>query len=165
MKKKVIILLFILFLIGIGYIYVNETQSTLKFSNDFTGKCTYVVDGDTIDVEGIGRIRFAGVNTPEKGEKGYAEAKNFTKDNLLNKTVVLDIDKLAWKGKYGEGKDRYNRTLAKILTNNMKTDFCQLIVDKGYAEVDYFSPSEFSKIEKKDSFKEFIDFIFHTNNT
>jgi micrococcal nuclease len=160
MKKKVIILLFILFLIGISYIYVNETQYNLKFSNDFTGECIYVVDGDTIDVGGIGRIIFAGIDTPEKGENSYEEAKNFTKNNLLNKTIVLNIDKLAWKGKYGEGKDRYNRTLAKILINNMKTDFCQLIVDKGYARVYYFSPSEFPKTEKKDSFKEFTDSIF-----
>jgi len=27
----------------------------------------YVVDGDTIDVDGVGRIRFVGVNTPERG--------------------------------------------------------------------------------------------------
>ncbi|GAA5818377.1 MAG: thermonuclease [Methanobrevibacter sp. CfCl-M3] len=174
MKKTVIIFLIILFSVG-GYIYLNGVwqdsnlnflninqlsdnnsinqsnydQSKIKFNNDFTGECTYVVDGDTVDVEGIGRIRFVGVDTPEKGENGYEEAKNFTKNSLLHKIVVLDIDNLAWKGKYGEGKDKYNRTLAKILINDMKTDFNQLLVDKGYARVYYFSPSEFPKIEKK----------------
>ncbi|MDR2624262.1 MAG: thermonuclease family protein [Methanobrevibacter sp.] len=180
MKKKVIILLIILFSIGTGVIYnglgqytnsrlnhsmiqvidsnaINQTDAinqtnynqSLKFNNDFTGRCTHVIDGDTVDIEGIGRIRLVGVDTPEKGEKGYEKAKNFTKNNLLNKTVVLDIDSLAWKGKYGVGKDRYNRTLAKILINDMKTDFNQLLVDEGYARVYYFSPSEFPKIEKK----------------
>jgi len=38
---------------------------------DAKGYCDYVVDGDTIDVEGVGRIRLVGVNTPERGESGY----------------------------------------------------------------------------------------------
>jgi len=43
----------------------------------FTDTVTYIVDGDTLDV-GSTRIRLALVNSPEVGEPGYAEAKQFT---------------------------------------------------------------------------------------
>ena len=48
-----------------------------------------VVDGDTVDVSfgiyGIQRIRLVGVDTPERYEEGYEEAKEFVicKQNLL----------------------------------------------------------------------------------
>src|SRR5437879_12512058 len=44
----------------------------------FTDAVTYIVDGDTLDV-GSTRIRLALVNTPELGEPGYTEAKQFTR--------------------------------------------------------------------------------------
>src|SRR2546430_14263709 len=43
----------------------------------FTDKVTYIVDGDTLDV-GSTRIRLTLVNSPEVGQPGYAEAKEFT---------------------------------------------------------------------------------------
>jgi len=53
---------------------------------------TNVVDGDTIDIEGGERIRFAIVNTPERGEPGYQEAKQWVIDRCLGKTAVIDLD-------------------------------------------------------------------------
>ena len=50
----------------------SNSQSNLN-NNHLTTKLwskrtlPYVVDGDTIDVDGVGRIRFVGVNTPERG--------------------------------------------------------------------------------------------------
>src|SRR6058998_1386801 len=43
----------------------------------FTDTVTYIVDGDTLDV-GSTRIRLALVNSPEVGQPGYSEAKEFT---------------------------------------------------------------------------------------
>ena len=41
---------------------VNKTLSPSKTVNyEASGYCSYVVDGDTIDVDGVGRIRFVGV--------------------------------------------------------------------------------------------------------
>ena len=39
---------------------------------------TGVVDGDTIDTS-IGRVRFFGVDTPERGEQCFTEATEFTR--------------------------------------------------------------------------------------
>jgi endonuclease YncB( thermonuclease family) len=53
---------------------------------------TKVIDGDTIDIASGERIRFAIVNTPERGQLGYQEAKQWTTDRCLGKTAVIDLD-------------------------------------------------------------------------
>lgn len=61
---------------------VNGTAEK-ESSYEASGYCYHVVDGDTIDVEGVGRIRLVGVNTPERGEPGYREATDFVKSMCL----------------------------------------------------------------------------------
>lgn len=102
---------------------------------DKKGYCNYVVDGDTINVEGVGRIRFVGVNTPERGQAGYQEAKDFVKSYCLDKTVYLDVDD-------AKNHDKYGRTLAVVYVG--KTNLNALLLQKGYAEVMYIPPSEFN---------------------
>jgi endonuclease YncB( thermonuclease family) len=51
-----------------------------------TGRATYIVDGDTLDVGEI-RIRLWGINTPERGKAGYADAKEFLKNLTTNATL------------------------------------------------------------------------------
>ena len=71
-----------------------------------------VVDGDTIIVRGVGRIRLIGVDTPETVhprrpvEFFGREASAFTKRMLEGKRVRLEYD---W-----ERTDRYGRTLAYV---------------------------------------------------
>lgn len=103
---------------------------------DKKGYCDYVVDGDTINVEGVGRIRFVGVNTPERGQPGYQEAKDFVKSYCLDKTVYLDVDD-------AKNHDKYGRTLAIVYVG--KTNLNAILLKKGYAEVMYIPPSEFPK--------------------
>src|SRR5688500_752261 len=66
----------------------NNNEQSNKVNNDITsykdnieleGKVTYVVDGDTLDINDM-RIRLSLVDTPERGQEGYQEAKNFVKD-------------------------------------------------------------------------------------
>ncbi|MGF7118364.1 micrococcal nuclease [Methanobacterium oryzae] len=114
---------------------LNNTSKTSDTANyEASGYCNYVVDGDTIDVEGIGRIRFVGVNTPERGQAGYSEAKDFVKDLCLSKTVYLDIDD-------AKHYDKYGRTLAVIYVDNININ--AELLKRGYAEVMYIPPSEF----------------------
>jgi len=40
------------------------------------GNVTYVADGDTLDINGI-RVRLSLVNTPEKGQASFQQAKDF----------------------------------------------------------------------------------------
>jgi endonuclease YncB( thermonuclease family) len=63
-----------------------------------------VIDGDTLETSS-GIIRLVNINTPEKNEIGYQEAKDYLVP-LLNKTVEIEV----------LGTDKYKRTLAKIFT-------------------------------------------------
>ncbi len=105
---------------------------------DASGVCTYVVDGDTIDVSGMGRIRLVGVNTPERGEPGYREAKDFMKSMCLSRTVQLDIDD-------AKRHDKYGRVLAVVYVDGVNIN--RELLRRGYAEVMYIPPSEFNPYE------------------
>ena len=61
---------------------------------------TKVVDGDTIALNNSERVRFSGINTPEKGECYYQEAKDILGSIVLGKEVYLERDRTN-KGKYG----------------------------------------------------------------
>ena len=71
-----------------------------------------VVDGDTIVVEGVGRVRLIGVDTPETVSPGRPveffgrEASAFTKRLLEGRRVRLEYDR--------DRTDRYGRTLAYV---------------------------------------------------
>jgi micrococcal nuclease len=156
MKKKTLsIILLIVFIGGIvlttanaiipennflntGTILIKDTSTNAEtnVSYEASGKCYKVVDGDTIWVEGVGKVRLVGVNTPEKKEKGYSEAKNFVEEKCLLKTVYLDIDN-------AKNKDKYNRTLAIVYVDGINLN--KELLEKGYGEIMYIPPSEFSK--------------------
>ncbi|MEK6842779.1 MAG: thermonuclease family protein, partial [Nanoarchaeota archaeon] len=86
-----------------------------------------IIDGDTI-IGNNESIRLLGINTPERGEKYYSEAKEFLESLILNKTVQLKFGK--------DKKDRYNRTLAYIFLGNKNINL--EIVENGFAN--YYFP-------------------------
>ena len=94
-----------------------------------------MVDGDTLDVDGVGRIRLVGVNAREVDEPGYQEAKDFVKRECLGKVVGLDIDD-------AKHYDKYGRILAVVYIGD--TNINAELLKRGYAEVMYIPPSEFN---------------------
>jgi len=67
----------------------------------FTDAVTYIVDGDTLDV-GSTRIRLALVNSPEVGQSGYTEAKQFTAQTCpVGTQALVDEDDGQTGGSYG----------------------------------------------------------------
>ena len=131
------------------------------------GVVKHVVDGDTVDVSfdiyGIQRIRLVGVNTPEIGEEGYEEAKEFVNKTCLGEVVKLDVDDR-------EQYDRYYRILAVVYVND--TNLNEKLVREGYAEIMYIPPSEFNPYEWKADYpsifgtfkgiiRRFYDIIIH----
>jgi len=113
----------------------GELLSKTSLNYEASGFCYHVVDGDTIDVDNVGRIRFVGINTPEKDEPGYQEAKDFVKKKCLGKTVYLNIDD-------AKHYDKYSRVLAVVYVNDININAALL---KGkYADIMYIPPSEFN---------------------
>ncbi len=99
-----------------------------------SGKVVNVVDGDTLDVVGIGRVRLVGVNTPEENEPGYREAMEFLAEVCLGRNAELDIDDES-------PKDHYGRTLAVVYIDG--TNVNAQLIRTGHAEILYLPPSEF----------------------
>jgi micrococcal nuclease len=71
-------------------------------------KITNIVDGDTVDgFVDLGyriwteqRFRLLGIDTPERGREGYAEATAYVKDRILGKEVQIQSEKSDSFGRY-----------------------------------------------------------------
>lgn len=60
-----------------------------------SARVTRIYDGDTIDVElsdGIYRLRYIGIDTPEREEPFYQEASDFNREMVEDQTVILVRD-------------------------------------------------------------------------
>ncbi len=84
---------------------------------------TGVVDGDTIDTS-IGRVRFFGVDTPERGEECFTEATEFTRLLVGSQVRIEDGPRL---------EDTYGRRLAYIFDSSGNSIDAQLIA-AGFAK-------------------------------
>ena len=88
-----------------------------------------VVDGDTLVVDGIGRVRLIGVDTPESVHPTRAvehfakEAAEFLRRLVGRQTVRLEYDQLR--------TDRYGRTLAYVFLSD-DTFVNEQIIREGY---------------------------------
>lgn len=110
--------------------------------DEFHGTVVKVVDGDTFDVEGLGRVRLADVDCPEMDTEAGRAAANYTISWLFGRTVWLDIDDL-------KGRDDYGRWICVVyLDENGAPDpemnFNRMIVDSGHAVVRDFTDNEFN---------------------
>jgi len=93
-----------------------------------------VIDGDTLVIENDERVRLLNTNAPEKGEKGYEEAKKFL-STLIN--VTVEMEELP--------PDKYGRKLARIFTS----EYINLeIVKKGLATKFLVDPSELKEFDE-----------------
>ena len=149
-KKTISLILLIVFVVTLALTVANvfledantmENQTgTLTIGNETvhyekSGKCLEVIDGNTIQVYGVGRVQLIQVDTPST-EPGLTQAKKFVEDKCLGKTVYLDIDDK-------QPEDRYGRTLSIVYTDS--DDINRELLDNGLAQVSYFEPSEFEK--------------------
>lgn len=89
-----------------------------------------VIDGDTIVLDNNQRVRLICIDTPEKNEFYYQEAKNRLTDLIDEKYIVLEIDV--------SNKDRYGRLLRYVYHGK---EFVNLeLVKEGYAKSYRFPP-------------------------
>ena len=104
-----------------------------------SGIVTTVIDGVTIAVEDVGRIRFGDIDTPEIDTEEGKAAKEYVKGLCKGKKVYLDIDDIHIIDKHG-------RIVAVVYSHYNETHYVnlnQLLLKEGYAEArDY--PNEFN---------------------
>lgn len=82
---------------------------------ELAGIVTKVVDGDTLDINGT-RVRLALVDTPERGQPGFFEAKKFVESLCLGKKGELDVDNGQRRG------DRYGREIGVVYCDGLNAN-------------------------------------------
>jgi len=103
----------------------------------FSDSVTYIVDGDTLDI-GSTTIRLALVNTPEGGEPGYSEAKQFTAQTCpVGSHALVDEDDGQTGGSYG-------RMVAVVYCGGVNLNAALLSSGNAVLVTYYCSVSEFA---------------------
>jgi micrococcal nuclease len=127
-RKNILVLIFLLILLFVlNYNFLDG--ALIKFFDESeTVSVERVVDGDTVIVEGES-VRLLGINSPERGERYYSEAKKYLENLVLNQTVRLE---------YGKDKlDKYQRILAYLYVGRKNINL--ELVEEGFAN--YYFPS------------------------
>jgi len=89
-----------------------------------------VIDGDTIVIEGNYRVRYIGIDAPEKGEAYYLEACQANRELVMGKEVWLEKDT--------SDKDKYGRLLRYVYVDS--TFVNTELVRQGYAQAHAYPP-------------------------
>ena len=111
-------------------------SETFSEGIEISGPITYVVDGDTLDINDI-RIRLSLVNTPEVGEAGFVPAKEFVESLCLDKNGQVDIDD-------GQRQGSFGREIGVVYCDGINLN--SELMKKGYALIsaEFCEVSEFS---------------------
>jgi len=123
---------------GCGLFYEFEPEEDLAEQDISIGEesaqdlymVSEVIDGDTIILSNGDRIRFLGINTPEKGMYFYMESKDVLKIMIYGKNITLEKDI--------SDCDLYGRKLRYVF---LKNTFINLeMVKRGYANTYTYPP-------------------------
>ena len=129
MKKPSLILFSIVILIT--YSIVNSAEN-----NVLKGKAR-IIDGDTIEINKE-KIRFGGINSPERNETGYRLATDKLIEKISNNILTCVREK---------NKDKYRRTVAECFIDG--ESLSSFMVRKGYAcDYIYYSKGKYAKEQK-----------------
>ncbi|MCB0213581.1 MAG: thermonuclease family protein [Anaerolineae bacterium] len=99
-----------------------------------------VVDGDTIELVDGRRVRYIGINTPERGQPYYNEASEVNGQLVNGRQVQLEFDQDTF--------DQYGRTLAYIWADGVMVN--REIIVRGYANAFTVPPN----VKYSDAFRQ-----------
>ena len=131
---------FIGILIGVFGFGSSDTTSTPENIEpvymDYDGQITRVIDGDTLLIDQT-TIRLSLVNSPERDERGYQEAKDFA-STVCPVGANAEFYEDSW-----QPVDKYGRSVGLVYCNDMLLN--ELLLTNGHAEIStyYCDRSEF----------------------
>ena len=117
-----------------GFSADSSTSTDSEIPDGDVATVVNVIDGDTIDVELNGieyRVRYVGVDTPERDEPYYREATGFNRDLVANETIILVQDV--------SETDRFGRLLRYVYLEDGTFVNAELIAG-GFARTVTFPP-------------------------
>jgi micrococcal nuclease len=149
MTPKKTALLLLLVLLSILACDLEGTPTPVPPPDDAeTFRVKEVVDGDTIVLEDDTRVRYIGLNTPERDRPFYEEATEANRKLVENKEIRLEFDTVK--------VDQYGRTLAYVFARDSTASpqgetFVNLeLLRQGYANVFTVPPN----VKYEESFRE-----------
>lgn len=104
------------------------------------GRVVDVLDGDTINIVSNGksdRIRLAGIDAPEIGQPGGAEATRALRSLVENQIVTLRIKE----------RGRYGRLIARVMVHGIDTSVALLMDGHAWHYKRYDQDAELAAIE------------------
>lgn len=128
-------------LILVALIAVLSGCGTTKVLAPYRPTVVHVRDGDTIDLDDGTAVRFAGIDTPERGQCGYKQATIRLEELVLGKQV-----KLTPAGTKTD-KDRYGRLLRYV--SYQTEDIGGILIDEGLAKPRYNSTDGYGPHDKE----------------
>jgi micrococcal nuclease len=94
---------------------------------------TRIVDGDTIECQGTGRVRLIGMDTPERGQGPYGAMATRALSALLEQATTVRLERDV------ELRDRYGRMLAYVWADSVMVNWA--LVRQGFAVVLTYPPN------------------------
>jgi micrococcal nuclease len=143
---KILLVVLILTFISINYSWIDSQVINILDESEEV-RVTRVIDGDTIEVEENRTVRMLGFNTPERGEKGYEEARDYLKTVVHNKSVVLEYSK--------DKTDIYGRELAYVYLNGVNIN--AKMVSMGYGNLYFPSKKDRFYSEMSDAWEKCLE--------
>ncbi len=108
-----------------------------------SGLVTHIVDGDTLDVAGVGRIRVIGIDTPERGDCGYDSATLAMAALVSGRTVSLTPGA-------ADDADRYGRLLRYVDVGSIDAGLS--LLRDGWAIARYDSRDGYGRHPRQDEY-------------
>ena len=106
------------------------------------GKVVAVLDGDTIEVldgaKKLHRVRFDGIDAPERGQPFGNRAKSTLSDLVFGKNVRVDT----------EGPDKYDRTIGRVHVDGRDVGLAMLEAGVAWHYTKYDQSNEYAAGEK-----------------
>jgi micrococcal nuclease len=111
---------------------ISQTTDTEPAQGKFFFICRVVevIDGDTVKIDTGEKVRYIGIDTPEKGELFYKECKKKNEELVLGKEVGLERDISI--------TDKYGRLLAYVWVGDLMVN--SEMVRTGYAHAYTYPP-------------------------
>lgn len=152
MKKLWIILISILILLIASGVYIiikstprgDPVEAFLpELCSNNPNIVSRVIDGDTFELCSGETARLLCVDTPEKGEEGYEEAKVFLEDLILYKEVRLESSNYN-----GNNTDKYGRLLRWVYVQDIdkETFVNKYLLEEGYGDILIIPPEKCNEV-------------------
>ncbi len=128
----------LMILILLIFIFSNDLNINFNTNSSFPDNyVTQVIDGDTFQINTGEIVRLLCVDTPEKNQNGYEEAKYYLESLILNKEVIL-------KSSITD-TDKYLRLLRYVYVDDVFVN--KMILNQSYGKLLIVPPEECKEMD------------------